>query len=85
MKHRWAKLKWRQYGIRPHDPKPVRMPHLASCVQCGAKRYLKSGVHSGWRTFPTLCFAAYGDIYRDVVHMPPCEGLPANYDAPIGA
>jgi hypothetical protein len=90
MKHRWTVPKFRYGRIRPLAP-PVRPTRskVSYCTQCGARtwnEYLNGFVPRAhyWRQARKF-YAPFGGISSRIERMPPCEGLPKDYDVPIGA
>ena len=85
--HKWATPKYSRSRIKGSKSTTIEGAGLTDyCVKCGAAKYLKSGsfYYRGGQ-FPKTFFAAYGNIFQYVKNIPPCEGLPDNYNPPIGA
>lgn len=93
MNHRWIKpalfRKFQWPPIRP-VPEPARsiqdyaIEVRQHCVKCGGVAYA-FGVGKPGRIRTRHFFRKMDGIYHEVRYMPPCEGLPAGYQAPEGA
>jgi hypothetical protein len=86
MKHRWARPRFRRSNIKHenwHRPSVDSIPIKFYCIQCGAMRFFirTKNYYGFWKVF----MRPYDGILKEVRHIPPCEGLPPNYEMPIGA
>lgn len=91
MKHRWTKTTWPKLSAPPWVPGSrilgkdrfdTLCPIRRCCVQCGA--IVRVQVIK-FPTTPLQFYAPLGDSWRKITRMPECEGLPAQYEAPVGA
>jgi hypothetical protein len=81
--HSWTMPRrsiWRAVG----QPE-LQQARRSYCANCGGVTFKEIVHQARYKRFPATMFRAYGDIARKVNRMPPCKGLPASYDAPIGA
>lgn len=85
--HKWTSPKRRPSGMfgawqkRTSDQQLLARRHY--CIKCGAVQYrfnVTPYSNTHWRVF----FRAWGDIYREVKHIPPCPGR-GQFETPIGA
>lgn len=101
MTHRWAPVSrqksfsviWPYHLMHPvRAEQPDWLPlwayrsmssgHPRCCIKCGASLWsTKSDRH----VLPLRWFRPYASMVQRIHHMPPCEGLPTSYDAPMGA
>lgn len=84
MKHRWADDRKRRWGDHVRPWPGVSKYIGRTCTQCGA-RHLRTGIVGREYYRLRQWIAPIGSPWQLIKHIPPCEGLPANYDAPIGA
>ncbi len=87
MKHHWARWKRRrQYlggrWLAPEDQVYPRL-RLGHCINCGAVSWSRRSYKNGKVTY-RVYYTPYGGLTRVVVKVPPCEGLPENYEPPMG-
>lgn len=87
MKHRWAFPKFKRSGIkheRWHNLHLFEKSKIEYCVKCGAAKFVR--MDSPWAGPWEIIYRKREGIFKLLRGgMPPCEGLPANYDMPIGA
>lgn len=86
-RHRWAFPKFQRSCIkheRWHAPHRYEKAKIEYCVQCGAAKFTLMG--SPWAGPWQQFYRKREGLFKMLQGgMPPCEGLPANYEMPIGA
>lgn len=79
-RHSWGKYRlrgWTCFQTIIHRL-PMRTEY---CTKCGMRRQRQV---LGFRRYLDR-FSPYGGIWKIRTHVPKCEGLPDNYDVPVGA
>ena len=84
MLHRWATVRRRRFKICGRWPERERGPQY--CVHCGAELFIKYGNWYGrMPPYPKRLVRLWSMPRPEVItRMPPCEGLPVGYEAPVG-
>ena len=80
--HRWVTPRRKSlFGLHKLPPWP---PHISYCIKCGAETWTE-GAYWTARRSPQQYFRVWAGWRQRVPPTPACAGLPAGYDAPVGA